>query len=71
MLILEMDFSIPDLTLMIDSYILVFFEYILSTQSSFEHMGQPSVYSPVFTVCHKVISLVYSLFQYLIGDCIQ
>ena len=24
--------------------------------------------SPVFTVCHKVISLVYSLFQYIIRD---
>ena len=24
--------------------------------------------SPVFTVCHKVISLVYSLLQYIIGD---
>ena len=24
--------------------------------------------SPVFTACHKVISLVYSLFQYIIRD---
>ena len=24
--------------------------------------------SPVFKVCHKLISLVYSLFQYIIGD---
>ena len=24
--------------------------------------------SLVFTECHKVISLVYSLFQYIIGD---
>ena len=29
---------------------------------------QPTWASPVFTVCHKVISLVYSLFQYIIGD---
>ena len=44
-LIRELNFFIPTLTLIIDSYILVFFEDILSTQSSFEHRGQSSVYS--------------------------
>ena len=31
-------------------------------------MGVVTGTSPVSTVCHKVISLVYSLFQYIIGD---
>ena len=34
-------------------------------------MVNPTVASPVFTVCHKVISLVYSLFQYIIDDIIK